>query len=136
MSHYTCIRTQIREVPFLVEALHEMGFADVEVHEEAQHLYGYQGDRRPQTAEVIIRRKYIGAAANDVGFKRQDSGVFEAIVSEFDRRNRCNGAWLQELNHRYGYHLVKEQMRVEDRILESEERLQNGDIILLYSERG
>ncbi len=136
MSHYTCIRTQIREVPFLVEALHEMGFADVEVHEEAQHLYGYQGDRRPQTAEVIIRRKYIGAAANDVGFKRQDSGAFEAIVSEFDRRNRCNAAWLQELNHRYGYHLVKEQMRVEDRILESEERLQNGDIILLYSERG
>ncbi|HNR30637.1 MAG TPA: DUF1257 domain-containing protein [Candidatus Hydrogenedentes bacterium] len=136
MSHYTCIRTQIREVPFLVEALHEMGFADVEVHEEAQHLFGYRGDLRPQTAEVIIRRKYIGAAANDVGFKRQDSGEFEAIISEFDRRNRCNTAWLQELNQRYGYHLVKEQMRLEDRVLESEEVLENGDIILLYSERG
>lgn len=136
MSHYTCIRTAIREVPFLVEALHEMGFADVEVHEKAQHLYGYQGDLRPETAEVIIRRKYIGAAANDVGFKRQESGEFEAVISEFDRRNRCNAAWLQELNHRYGYKVVKEQMRVEDRILESEARLENGDIILVYSERG
>jgi hypothetical protein len=42
----------------------------VEYHEVAQHLFGYGGDRRPETAEVIIRRQHIGAASN-VEFPRK-----------------------------------------------------------------
>jgi hypothetical protein len=105
MSHFTKLRTQITDADGLVKALADVGFKEVEVHEAAQHLYGYQGDERPQTAEVIVRRKYIGLASNDVGFKRQADGTFEAIISEYDRR-RYSQAWLNRLAQRYAYHVA------------------------------
>lgn len=136
MSHYTQIQTQIREVPILLNVLGEMGFHTVECHEQAQHLYGYQGDVRPETAEVIIRRRFIGSAANDVGFKRRDSGEFQAIISEYDRGTRCNAAWLQELNRRYAYNLIHDQAKEQNLIVEEEQTLENGDIVIILSERG
>jgi len=136
MSHYTLIRTRIREVPILLSALHKMGYSQVEHHEKAEHLFGFQGDRRPETAEVIIRRQYIGAASNDVGFKRQESGEFQAIVSEFDRHQTCSEKWLQELNRHYAYDLVKEQAREQNLILEEEQEMENGDVVIVLSERG
>ena len=67
MSHFTRIKTRITEAKALVMALADVGFKTVEDHEAAQPLYGYQGDQRAQTAEVIIRRKFIGRASNDIG---------------------------------------------------------------------
>ena len=136
MSHYTQIRTQIRELPILLDGLAEMGFNTVECHEQAQHLLGYRGDLRPETAEVIIRREFIGPAANDVGFKRQDAGEFQAIISEYDRGTRCNAAWLQELNRRYAYNLIHDQAREQNLIVEEEQMLENGDVVIILSERG
>jgi hypothetical protein len=136
MSHYTCIRTEIKEAALLVESLREMGFPQVEHHEQAQYLYGYQGDRRPETAEVIIRRQFIGPAANDVGFKHQESGVFEAIISEYDRSSRCNDDWLRQLNRTYAYKLIHEQAREQNLSIEEEQTLDNGDVVLILSERG
>src|SRR4028118_1606499 len=100
MSHFTCIKTQIKNQDALVKALADVGFKDVEVHETAQHLYGYQGDVRQQTAEVIIRREYIGRVSNDMGFKRQENGQFEAIfLSMTAIRILRNGSmgWLSGL---------------------------------------
>lgn len=54
MSHFTCIKTQIKNVHALLKALKNVGFNKVD-HDTAQYLYGYQGDVREQTAEVIIR---------------------------------------------------------------------------------
>lgn len=71
MSHFTSIKTQIKNTDALIKALADVGFKNVEYHETAQHLYGYQGDVRPETAEIIIRKQYIGSMSNDIGFKRQ-----------------------------------------------------------------
>ena len=136
MSHYTTIRTQIRERPILISALNAMGFPQVEIHEQPQPLFGYQGDRRQETAEVIIRRQWVGATSNDVGFTRTASGEFEAIISEFDRRSRCSEEWLQELNRRYAYDLIHDQAREQNLIVEEEQTLENGDVVILLSERG
>ena len=82
MSHFACIKTQLKNRDTLIQALTDVGFDDVEVHETAQHLYGYQGDVREQIAEVIIRREYIGVASNDIGFKRQDDGqLFLSMIA-------------------------------------------------------
>lgn len=76
MSHFTTIKTEIKNVNALVKALEDMEFINqVELHEKAQGLYGFQGDLRPETAEVIIRRKYLGSASNDIGFKQQEDGT-------------------------------------------------------------
>ncbi len=138
MSHYTVVQTQIREVPHLLQALRAMGYEHVEVHEQAQPLYGYQGDRRPEVAEVIIRREYVGAAANDIGFKRQPNGEFQAIISEYDRHTHCPGSWLKQLNYEYAYSLIQDQMRaeVEDGRIVEHETLPDGSQVWTVSERG
>jgi hypothetical protein len=97
------VGVQIGNADALVKALADMGFNNVEVHGTPQHLYGYQGDVRPETAEVIIRRQNIGVGSNDIGFKRQEDGRFQAIISEYDRAN-YSPEWLNRLTQRYDYY--------------------------------
>ena len=127
MSHFTCIKTQIKNQDALVKALADIGFKEVEVHETAQHLYGYQGDIREQTAEVVIRRKYIGSASNDIGFKRQEDGQFEAIISEYDR-HKYSQEWLNRLTQRYGYHALMAIAPTQGFTVEEEQTLEDGTI--------
>lgn len=94
-------------------ALTRLGFADkVEVHQKAQSLYGYQGDRREQQAHIIIRRQHVGLAANDIGFQRQSDGTYRAWVSEYDRNhNGYNDAWLGRLKQAYGVERARAEAR-------------------------
>jgi hypothetical protein len=84
----------------LVEALKEMGYHP-QVSEKPQHLEGYHGDKRTQTAEIIIPRKQVGGASNDVGFKRNADGTFTAIISDYDKSSNFNMAKQKELKRLY-----------------------------------
>jgi uncharacterized protein Smg (DUF494 family) len=127
MSHFTHIRTEIKHIDALVKALNEAGFKTVEVHETAQPLYGYQGDERSDTAEVIIRRKHVGRLSNDIGFKRQETGNFTAIISEYDR-HKYSQQWLNQLTQRYAYHAIMTQAPLQGFTVEQEETLEDGTI--------
>jgi hypothetical protein len=82
---------------------------------------------RPQTAEIIVRRRFIGEASNDIGFKPNVDGTFDAIISEFDLLSYGN-SWLDALRQRYtysvarqkleeqGFHLVTEETDTEQRV--------------------
>ena len=133
MSHFTTIKTQITDKNVLLKALSELGFSDVECHETAQHLYGFQGDARAQTAEIIIRRKYVGSASNDIGFKRHGDGTFEAIISEYDRRTYSQ-QWVGRLQQRYAYHTVREQLD-QNRFTLVEEKVEADQTIRLVVRR-
>jgi hypothetical protein len=102
LSHFTRIRTQLRDPEVLVEALASVGHNTVEVHDRPQTLYGYQGDARREKAEVVIRRQHVGSASNDIGFARREDGTFEAIISEYDR-TKYNATWLTKLTHSYSH---------------------------------
>jgi hypothetical protein len=102
LSHFTRIRTRLRDPEILLEALAEVGHKQVEVHNQPQTLYGYQGDARPERAELIVRRRHIGSASNDIGFARQPDGTYEAVISDYDRRKH-NEAWLAKLTHAYSH---------------------------------
>lgn len=129
MSHFTAIKTEIREVKALVKALEDIGFQDkIEVHEKAESLYGFQGDLRPETAEVIIRRKYLGSASNDIGFKKQEDGSYEAVISDYDRAYKYTQQWLNQLTQRYGYHLLMAVAPQQGFAIEEEEILEDGTI--------
>ena len=130
MSHFTVLKTQITETDALVKALADMGFAQVEIHKTPQHLYGYQGDVRPQTAEVIIRRRFIGRLSNDIGFKRREDGAFEAVISEYDRHQYSQG-WLNRLTQRYTYHVARTKLGEQGFALVTEETRQDGRIHLV-----
>jgi hypothetical protein len=133
MSHFTVLRTQITDTDALVKALADLGFTQVEIHQTAQHLHGYQGDVRPQTAEIIIRRRYIGPASNDIGFKRQENGTFDAIISDYDR-GTYSQQWLNHLAQRYAYHMARAKLEEQGFALVSEE-VQQGERIHLVLRR-
>jgi hypothetical protein len=121
MSHFTTLRTQITDLKALRTALADLGFPDVEVFETAQPLYGYQGDARTQTAEVIVRRKHIGWLSNDLGFRRNASGTFDAIISDYDSR-KFSKEWLDRLTQRYAYHAARAKLEEQGFMLTSEEQ--------------
>jgi hypothetical protein len=129
MSHFTTLKTQITDARALEAALADLGFPEVEVHAVAQHLYGYQGDARPQTAEVIVRRQHLGKLSNDIGFKRNAAGTFDAIISEFDRP-KYSAEWLGKLAQRYAYHVARAKLQEQGFTLVAEENTRDGRIHL------
>ncbi|MFB2917091.1 DUF1257 domain-containing protein [Aerosakkonema funiforme] len=134
MSHFTAIKTELRDVNALVMALEDLGFKDkVEVYAEAQRLYGFQGDLREETAEVVIRRQHLGAASNDIGFKKQDDGTYEAVISSYDRAYKYSQQWLNKLTQRYGYHMLMATVPEQGFTIEEEETLEDGTIRVLVA---
>jgi hypothetical protein len=59
------------------------------------------GDERPERAHVIIRRHQLDSASNDVGFRRDEGGVYRAIISEYDRGIGFDDAWLGRIAQAY-----------------------------------
>jgi hypothetical protein len=105
MSAYTERETVFSDPETLVEALKLCGLAsgrelEVHVHSIAQQLEGYHGDLRAQVAEIIIPRRAVGNASNDIGFKKQPDGTYRAIISQFDSAS-YNAEWLKKLKNSY-----------------------------------
>jgi hypothetical protein len=100
MSKYTKQKSQYNDRDCLVAALNEMGYAEVEIHDEAVNLIGYHGDTRPERANVIVRRRYVDTSANDLGFVREVDGTFSAIVSDYDSRKH-GAEWMAGLKKAY-----------------------------------
>lgn len=118
MSEFTECETELMDTAALVDALVEIGIAreHIEVHEIPQNLYGYRGEKRAQTANIIIRRNHVGGSSNDIGFLKKADGKFEAIVSEFDSRSGgmhaqktggYNERWLKTLKQPYAARMLE-----------------------------
>lgn len=99
MPRYRRIPTDVRNEQDLRRALTEMGLRNVELHAQGASLDDWIGRATDVRAHVIVRRKDLGAAADDMGFARNDQGTFDLIVSDmhlfrFDKR------WIAELAQR------------------------------------
>jgi len=89
----------------LVAALSDLGYADVE-EGEALPLCGYQGDRRAETASLVLRRHYLGSSSNDLGFARTADGYIP-IISEYDQGALHGGQFLIQLRTAYSERVVE-----------------------------
>jgi hypothetical protein len=108
MSHFTQMKTRITDHSCLIRALRDLGFHAVEAHASPMPLYGWKGDRRSESAEVIVRRELISRVSNDIGFRRSADGSFEAIISEFDRDElKYDADWIARLVQHYAYHATR-----------------------------
>jgi hypothetical protein len=106
MSAYVEQETQITDVDILKDCLKEKGVKDVQHHEKAVQLEGYHGDKRQDTAEIVIPRKAVGSMSNDIGFKKQGDGTYKAIISQYDQ-GRYNATWMADLKKRYAEKKVR-----------------------------
>jgi hypothetical protein len=132
MSHYSEVMIELTDEGCLVAALSRLGCVGrVEVHREAQTLYGYKGDARPERANIIIRRQHVGPAANDLGFERQADGRFRVWVSEYDQsHNGYNDAWMGRLKQSYGVEKARAEARKRGYRV-SEQNLDDGRVRLV-----
>jgi hypothetical protein len=114
----------LKDRRLLLAALADLGYTEVE-EGEALPLYGYQGDRRPETAELVVRRRHPGSASNDVGFARTRGG-YVPIVSEYDQRTLHGGRFLVELRTAYSERVIEEVRR---RLHGSARRTLEGSVV-------
>jgi hypothetical protein len=127
MSMYHECQTDLKCAKHLISALNEMGFP-TEYSEQPLPLYGYHGDKRQQTANIVIRRANIGAASNDVGFALQPDGTYAAIISGFDSV-KFNQTWLGQLRAGYVEHWQIASQRARGRVFLGKEKV--GDHVRL-----
>lgn len=135
--------TKFKDSECLVQALEDVGLKNVEVHDDAQPLFGIGGDYRlasnwdahtrdpelAQKAHVIVRKKDLRSAANDLGFERMEDGAFRCIVSGYDR-SWNNEAWLAKVTQRYNVALDKKKVKAMGYQVLGEKTLANGDIVI------
>ena len=110
MSKYLSFPDVIfKDRQLLLAALADLGYTQVE-EGDALPLYGYHGDRRPETAEIVIRRRHVGSLSNDLGFARNPQG-YVPVVSEYDQRTLHGGQFLVKLRTAYNERVVEEVKR-------------------------
>ena len=94
MSHFTVVEIEATDASCLIEALEALGYeGKIEVDDRPVILIGYDGrprllDGQEVRAEIVIRRRHLWEAANDIGFARQPDGRYVAYISEYDRSVR------------------------------------------------
>jgi hypothetical protein len=110
----------------LLAALNDLGYETVE-EGDALSLYGYHGDRRAETAQLVVRRRYVGAASNDLGFARTEKG-YVPIISAYDVRTLRGGQFLRDLGLAYGEAVARELAR---RVRGSVHRTVQGSVVKL-----
>ncbi len=105
----------------------ELGYT-FEDHKIEQSLQGYTGDTRKQTANIIVRRRHVGAAANDVGFKRKSNGKYELIISEYDRGGKTGTNFMQRMKQLYAKHKTLKQLKKMGKTVTSVKTMKDGRI--------
>jgi hypothetical protein len=130
MSHFVKVRTQIREREHLVQALRDLHYQ----FQEGQNLTvrGWSGNT--EKAEIVVD----AGSKYDIGFRRT-AGEYEVIADWWGVENYTQirqRSFLQQINRQYAYNLIYDQAREQNLIVEEEETLENGDIVIVLSERG
>ncbi len=110
----------------LLSALGELGYPQVEEGQDLP-LFGYHGDRRAETAALVVRRQHVAPGSNDLGFARTAEGYFP-IISEYDRRTLLGGQFLPTLRVAYGERVVE---TVRKRLRGSVHRTTEGSLVKL-----
>jgi Protein of unknown function (DUF1257) len=129
VSHYSTIETQFLDEDCLVETLEELEPDwHVERHSVAVPLYGYQNDKRPERAHIVIRRQYVGSASNDIGFVREGDR-YKAIISEYDQGIH-GSEWLARLTQLYAKNKTIKEARSHGWRVGSETTTERGTIKL------
>lgn len=126
MSHYAELEVEfdVANEKELIESLEQQfGKGTVEVHPDGAALIGWHGDDRSKLStkspdyappcELIIRRKNVGSASNDIGFKRGSNGKFSAYISEYDSSSTFTKPRQGLVAQEYALRVAENQLKAE-----------------------
>lgn len=101
MSQYEELKTTMTDQQYLLEALTEMGYRP-EVQTDGTALKGYGGVTWNRPVQIIIPREQLRGALAPVGFGRDETGVFQAVIDDLDRQyTGLNESWLGRVAQTY-----------------------------------
>lgn len=127
MSHFTSVKTKIKNEVCLLRALKDLGY-EVTVAEQGQtvQVRGYQGQKADALMSIRASKTY------DIGVKQSADGTYE-FVSDWwgveTTRGVTEDEFIKQLTRRYSYHMVKQEIEKKGWTLEQEEQ---GDEIHLH----
>jgi hypothetical protein len=134
MSHFLRIQTQLREREQLLAALRDLHYQHQVSPNQANDLLvrGYAGNR--ERAEVVLST----GCAYDIGFQRKTDG-YEVVADWWGVEGNSpvrQREFIQQVSRQYAYNVIRDQMREQNLVLEEERALENGELIIILSERG
>lgn len=124
MSHFTEIKVNFlqKNEKQLVAALETIfGEGNVEVHDDGASLVGYTGDNRSTLSKsnpnyappchLIIRRKHVGGASNDIGYQRTEDGKYVSYISDYDKGSNFSAAKQNKVLQEYTAKVTEKQLK-------------------------
>ncbi len=104
MSHFTRVKTKIVELLYLRRALQDL---NLQFEEGKVKIRGYLGKKTAVDLRIRTPEGY------DVGFVKV--GDSYEVVADWDMvKTFSKEAFVKEVSRRYAYHVVKDQLEVQD----------------------
>lgn|SRR5574341_225292 len=119
MSHFTRVRTQLRNMDTLKKALTDLGY---EIRADGM-ARGYGG----QQAQADLVARVSGSY--DVGFRREGDHI--VLVADFWGLRVDRKQFLDQISQRYAYHTVMEQAELQGWQAVAQETQPDGSIRLV-----
>jgi hypothetical protein len=129
MSHFTTIKTVIREQTLLCEALRNLHYNFQEG--ERVLIRGYQGNTAYGQVVVDTGCQY------DIGFQRQTDETFAVCTDWWGVQGNSpikQDDFLRQVNRTYSHLAVRQQVTQQGYIIEEEKVLPSGEIELVVCE--
>ncbi len=123
MSHFSRLQTKIVDLAYLKRALTDMNF---EFEEGRVKIRGYLG--RKMTVDLRVKTP----DGYDIGFVK--SGDTYEVVADWDMLKSVEQqAFVKEVMRSYAYHVVRDQLEVQDYCVVQEQR--QGETVSLTMRR-
>ena len=125
MSHFTKVKTKMKNLIFLKQALKDLGY-NFTHGEQLCEVRGYRNLREKADIAIHVSKSY------DVGLKVTEDGV-ELIADWWGvetTRGVAEEEFVKQLQQRYAYHMVKNEVKSRGFTLETEEVHQDTTIQL------
>lgn len=118
MSHFTSVKTKIRDLICLKRALDDLAYTyDEATEEQLVTVRGYQGETTEAVLSIRASKTY------DIGVKATQDGTFEFVADWWgveSTRGVGEEEFIKKLTQRYSYHKVMEEIRKKGYTLEEE----------------
>ncbi len=118
MSHFTAVKTKIKDLICLTRALKDLNYEFTEATEEQLvHVKGYQGQTTDALLSIHASKTY------DIGVKQTADG-FEFVADWWGvetTRGVAEEEFIKKVTQRYSYHKVMDEIKKRGFTIESEE---------------
>ena len=126
MSHFTSVKTKIRDLVCLLQAIDDLGYTYSKAEaEQLVHVRGY----RSQSTDAIL--SIHASKTYDIGVRLTADGTYELVADWWGvetTRGVTEEEFIKQLTRRYSYHKVMTEVRKKGYTIESEEEREDETI--------